>query len=478
MVTYILRRLLFFIPTLFVITLVAFWISVSSPIDPVENLTGPGEGQTIQGDNLAVAQQREETRTRVREKLNLHLPLFYVGLGSLAEPDTLYKFYDREVHTALSQLLSQSGNWDAVFSYYESVKSLLEIEKTAFQDIQKVPRSQRDLLEKTLYKGFSITKGLQAQGSKQVLTERFYQLDTLFSNKPFFAQLDSTLDNTKAAFDRISTEATTWKSYVPTLFFYGIDNQYHKWIWQIITEFNFGYSYENGQNISKRIGNLMYWSFLFAMTSSILAYLIAIPLGLLGATFPRSRFDKATTISVFALDSLPNFWVATLLLVTFANPDVLNWFPSSFNEMDAGFERFVLPLIAYTYGGIAFTSRVMRASMLEVIQQDYMRTAHAKGLKKWTVLLRHGARNALLPIITGFAGFFPSMLGGSVILETIFSIPGMGREIFNACFSKDIPMIMAVFTLMGFLTILGYLVSDILYTFADPRIRLHDNSKA
>ncbi|MEZ4688416.1 MAG: ABC transporter permease [Bacteroidia bacterium] len=205
-----------------------------------------------------------------------------------------------------------------------------------------------------------------------------------------------------------------------------------------------------------------------------MAYLISIPLGILGAVFQNSRFDKITTVTVFAMDSLPNFWVATLLLVTFANPDMFNWFPSSFNELDSGPGRFVLPLIAYTYGSIAYTSRIMRASMLEVIQQDYIRTAYAKGLRRWVVILRHAARNALLPIITGFAGVLPAMLGGHVILESIFSIPGMGREIFEATFSKDIPMIMAVFTLIGFLTIMGYLVSDLLYTLADPRIRIDD----
>jgi peptide/nickel transport system permease protein len=130
----------------------------------------------------------------------------------------------------------------------------------------------------------------------------------------------------------------------------------------------------------------------------------------------------------------------------------------------------VLPLIAYTYSSFAFLSRIMRVGMIDVMGQDFVRTARAKGLNEKTVVIKHALRNSLLPIITVFANIFPVAIGGSVIIEVIFSLPGMGLETFNAILNYDYPMIVAIFTISGFLTVIGYLVADILYAVVDPRI--------
>lgn len=472
MVTYILKRFLFFIPTLFIISLVAFWISVSSPGDPVDNFAGAGNELSFNERGPISIEQLKEQRDRIREKFNLHLPIFYVNITSLSEPDTLYRYFEVDERNAVEHLLNQTGNWTLVQQYHQSLVALRYAERHFFEKNEIRRKSTRREVEQVILSAHGVTQGLIAQSNEETIRDRFFQLDTLFSKHSSMASLDTMLAVVETNYEYMMTNTTGWKNYVPWLHFYGTNNQYHKWIWGIVTELDFGNSYANGQSISDRIGDLFFWSFFFSLSSMFLAYLISIPLGILGAYFQNSRFDKSTTVVIFALDSLPSFWVATLLLVTFANPDIFNWFPSSFNELDSGVDRFILPMIAYTYGAIAFTSRIMRASMLEIIQQDYIRTAYAKGLKGWVVIVKHAARNALLPIITGFAGLFPAMLGGHVVLETIFSIPGMGREIFEASFAKDIPMIMAVFTLTGLLTLIGYLVSDILYTIADPRIRL------
>ncbi|MFK7970215.1 MAG: ABC transporter permease [Bacteroidia bacterium] len=474
MVTYILKRLLFFIPTLFIISLMAFWISVASPGDPVDNFAGTGAGG-LDGQSEASFSQLKEKRDRIRKKFNLHLPIFYVGLSSMAEPDTLYRFFEREEKEGIGRLLSHSGNWPALQKYRNALLELRYKERFFFEQKLKIRKSTKRDVEQIVISAYGVTQALIAESNEQIIEDRFYQLDTLFAKHPVLVELDSQLISAKGLYAELQANPQRWKNYIPSIDFYGTENQYHKWVWNILTKLDFGNSYANSQPVSDRIGDLFFWSTFFSLTSIFLAYLISIPLGIIGASLQNSRFDKITTITVFAMDSLPNFWVATLLLVTFANPDVFNWFPSSFNEWDTGASRFVLPMIAYTYGNIAFASRIMRASMLEVIQQDYIRTAYAKGLRRWVVISKHAARNALLPIITGFAGLFPAMLGGQVVLETIFSIPGMGREVFEASFSKDVPMIMAVFTVTGFLTIMGYLVSDLLYTIADPRIRL--NSK-
>jgi peptide/nickel transport system permease protein len=181
---------------------------------------------------------------------------------------------------------------------------------------------------------------------------------------------------------------------------------------------------------------------------------------------------------------MPTFFVGTLLLLQFANPDNLSWFPVSgiqdptlFNpewslwmKLKHRMPYLILPIITYTYGSFAFLSRIMRIGMIDVVSQDYIRTARAKGLGERKVILKHALRNSLLPIITVFAAIFPMAIGGSIIIEVIFSIPGMGVEVFNSILNYDYPMIITVFTLSGFLTMVGYLVADILYAVVDPRI--------
>jgi peptide/nickel transport system permease protein len=233
--------------------------------------------------------------------------------------------------------------------------------------------------------------------------------------------------------------------------------------------------------IASRIG----WSLFFTVTSVLLAYLISLPIGLRAAAKRHSLFDRSSSVVLFMLYSLPSFWVATLLLMNFANPDILKIFPASgiaptegFSDnmswlarMGATLPYLVLPTICFTYSQLAFLSRITRVSTLEVFGQDFIRTARAKGLSENTVLYRHAFRNALLPIITVFSNIFPAAVGGSVILETVFTIPGMGREIVQAIYQQDYPVIVSVFTLTGILTLFGYLLADILYAAADPRIQ-------
>ena len=184
--------------------------------------------------------------------------------------------------------------------------------------------------------------------------------------------------------------------------------------------------------------------------------------------------------------SLPSFFIGTILLYTFSNPDQWLWFPESglydpaidmeslslWDTIVHQLPYHVLPLIVYTYSSFAFLSRMMRVGMVDVFGQDYIRTSRAKGLSEKKDVLNHALRNSLIPLITVFANVFPAAVGGSVIIEVIFSIQGMGLEGYNAILNYDYPMIMAIFTISGALTVLGYLVADILYSVVDPRISI------
>ncbi len=272
---------------------------------------------------------------------------------------------------------------------------------------------------------------------------------------------------------------------------YGLDRplheQYLSWLGRIVT-FDFGNSIRDQRPVLDKLKERVPVSILLGGISLILAYLIAIPLGVYSATHQYSRTDKAITVFLFTLYSLPNFWIATLAIVYLGGGDFLDVFPV-FGLQTIGaenwtvWERFVdrlwhlvLPVTCMTYYTLAALSRYMRSSMLEVVRQDFIRTARAKGLSERLVIYRHALRNSLIPIVTLMANLLPTLIGGSIVIETIFSIPGMGQLGWEAVLLRDYPVIMAVFTISAFLTLLGILIADILYTIVDPRIRYEQQS--
>ena len=218
----------------------------------------------------------------------------------------------------------------------------------------------------------------------------------------------------------------------------------------------------------------------------ILIYTFAIPLGILSASFPNSVGDRLSTVTLFVLYSLPSFFVAEVLRGYFSDQQGAIWFPIMglhANDADTltGMDWYldlahhaVLPILCMTYGGLAYISRQMRAGMMEVIRQDYIRTARAKGAGKSRVILIHALRNSLFPIITLFASLLPFLIGGSVIIETIFNIPGMGRFAFEGVMRREYDVVMATLILSSVLTLIGILVSDVLYVIVNPQVSFDD----
>jgi peptide/nickel transport system permease protein len=210
-----------------------------------------------------------------------------------------------------------------------------------------------------------------------------------------------------------------------------------------------------------------------------LIYLIALPIGILGGAKQFTLWDRITTVVVFLLYSLPAFWIATLMLAYLCTPDgfrTTGYHGSTIAEL--GFFPWMwkwvlhltLPIICMTYAGFAFISRQMRSALLEQIRQDFVRTARAKGLSERVVILRHACRNALIPIITLFGSLLPELFSGAIIIEAVFSIPGMGQQLFLAISERDYPVVMGIETVSALLTLGGILISDLLYVAVNPAI--------
>ncbi|MFC1735983.1 ABC transporter permease [Candidatus Hydrogenedentota bacterium] len=268
---------------------------------------------------------------------------------------------------------------------------------------------------------------------------------------------------------------------------YGLDKpvhvQYLLWLKRIVT-LDFGTSYKDHRSVLDKIVERMPISITLSLTSIFLVYLFAIPIGVFSSTHQNTKSDSVITVVLFVLYSLPNFWVATLLMMFLGGGDFWNVFPiyglvsdsyeqlTFLGKMGDRLWHLVLPITCLTYGGLASISRFSRVGMLEAIRQDYIRTARAKGLSEKAVIFKHAFRNSIIPIVTLLAALLPAMLGGSVIIESIFSIPGMGQLAFESILSRDYPVVMGITTISAILTLLGILLADICYAFVDPRISL------
>ena len=283
----------------------------------------------------------------------------------------------------------------------------------------------------------------------------------------------------------IKSEAITQQIVEETKKLYGLDKPIYEryWLWlkQIVT-LDFGRSYKDHRPVIDKIAERLPITITLNIISIFVIYLIAIPLGVYSAVRTGSFAERSTTFFLFILYSIPSFWMAMILIFFLGGGEYWNVFPV-YGILSPGAETYplfkkaldflwhiVLPVFCLTYGSFAYLSRFQKGSLLEVLREDFVRTATAKGLPPSKVILRHALRNALIPIITILAGILPAMIGGSVIIETIFSIPGIGQLGFESVLARDYPMIMAIATISAFLTLLGILFSDIVYVLVDPRI--------
>ena len=267
---------------------------------------------------------------------------------------------------------------------------------------------------------------------------------------------------------------------------YGLDKplpvQYAIWIKNLFT-LKFGESYKDNQPVFDKIRERLPVTIKLNILSLFLVYIVAVPLGIYSATHSYSLGDQTTTLFAFVLFALPVVWLGTMAIVFLCGGDYYFLFPpGGLTSIDYAPEwplwqklkdqiwHLFLPVLMLSYAGFAGLSRYMRSGMLEQLRQDFVQTARAKGLPEGVVIYKHVLRNSLIPMVTILAGILPGLVGGSVIVETIFSIPGLGQLGYEAVLARDFPVVMALFTVSALLTLVGILLSDLLLAVVDPRI--------
>jgi peptide/nickel transport system permease protein len=452
MVRYLLRRLFWLIPTWWVITVLTFFLTTFAPGDPVDHFAGTC-GTLDPGRDYA---EWVACRAKIRQKLGLDLPVFYVEISTLATPKDFYRQPDY-LQDSLQRLLYQYGNWPAVQAYRQAVAALIRAVEQA-DDVTLRRLDQARSLDRLADPAAIVAQldALQQPG------ERAGELPWL-----------SSLQQARTRLAALSEQATRWRHFVPVIYWHGWHNQYHRWFTRLLRG-HFGQSYASNVSVKETLRRHLPWTFTFALLGTLLVFTTGIPLGVMSAMYPGSFWDRGgATISIM-LQVIPTFWVGTLLFTYFADPEQVSYtihsgFKPYLHDWLTGVSQMPLPLVAFVYGSFQL-SQLMRSTLKEQMAAPYLRTARAKGLSHAQAVWRHAFRNASLSLITVATGVLPTLLVGSIVIEAVFKIEAMGQVTLQAVLSNDIPLVMAVFTLVALLTLIGYFLADVLYAWLDPRV--------
>ena len=450
--TYWLNRFLGAIISLFLISISAFFLSYQHPDRVARQVCTPPLDSGIDPSVYASGQKC------LARNLGRNLPPFYLALSTWAEPDTLYRIQDPAIRQATDWLLFQYGNWEYIEPYLASLQKWQRIDSLAIAG--KLLRHPWQTPQYHRY------------------------LDSLHlhhsSDSPFW----QAYEESRFRHERMLANASRWKIYFPRLVIHGLENHYHHWLHTLITKGQMGIAYsrlklrhcncmvEQEALPGIRLQNEVLRSAALGLAAMVVVFGLGIPLGLLTAYVKDTWIDKFSAGLFFGLDAIPVFWTASAFLVflglyEYQQRDTL------LQEMgiSANREVWLWALIAYSYGSLAFVSRLVRMRLLEELNQDYLRTARAKGLNKWRMLWKHGLRNALLPLVTVMATTFPILVSGSVVIEKVFDYPGVGMKILEAIQQHDWPLMVSAVFLSGLLTVGGYALTDWLYSRLDPRVK-------
>ena len=445
---YALRKLVYLPFSLLLLSLLCFALSRATPSDPVSQQMSV-EG-IRPGQNDPTAYYR--TYRRMAARMGYDLPPFYFTVANASLPDTLHRILPKSRRQTIRSLAARFGDWPRVQRYAAAVKAA---EDTATNPV--VLATARRLL-------------LRAEPE---YIER--QLSRL-PDEPSGAGM-------RLAYRNLVRHARPSRQLLPRLTWNGKQNQYHRYMTRLLHG-DLGVSYADGRPVADKLAAAIPNTALLNGITLFIVYLLAVPLGLYMAYYRHSTFDRWATLLTFLAFGLPAFWVATLLANFFTTPAYgLDWFESmGFGNVPPGstflevaairLRHLFLPVVCLAYPSLAYVSRHLRSAAISELEKPYVRTAYMKGLHGRRVLWGHVFRNASFPLVTLLGGLLPALLAGSVLIEQIFNLPGMGQLLYDSATSRDWPVVIALVLVNGLLTVVGLLLADVGYAVLDPRVRL------
>ncbi len=472
MLHYLIRRILLALPTLLVISFLAFGLGQCAPGDPVVTIFGEENYKS-----LDPAQQADTYRAHAL-RLGIEGPVFYCSLTTAAYPDTLWRIFPLDRRKRLEKLIGQTGNWPAVQQWDQAISETARAIEVLPSSLPQTAILRSDLsflirVDQLNLLDSAVTR-LRGQMSQPSADNTGLQNHAL---KSAWLKLDTIAKmlHEQQFLDKLRQPAIHW---------FGFHNQYHRWLSGFLTG-DLGLS-RRQKNVWTELQPSLILTLAINGLAILLAYLMALPLGVEMARRKGGLLDRWGKRILVFIYSMPVFWLGGLLIMLFSNTEWLhNAMPSLYFDIQdawqpgktsfaswwsANASKCVLPVTILTLHALAMLTMQMRSGMLGTLQEDYIRTARAKGVGEEEVFWSHAFRNALFPIITIFASVLPALFTGSLVVEALFSFPGIGTKTFEAYLGKDLTLLSAIMMMAAALTILGSLLADILYAWADPRV--------
>ena len=481
MFAYVIKRILLMIPTFAAISLVIFVVLNFAPGTPGGQMqTGEGGGAQ---DASTAGEQRESYRI-FKEQFNLDKPVLL---------NTRYELGRSEIETSLRHILNENGDVAPALRIQaqEDIENWGRYAVPGLMDILQdasAPASLRALASQRLTFNAQIQNKMVYQ--KNLSDEERTEVKRIakangqvrawsFSTEDPAEKVEQTTSDWSAWYE---ANAADW-TYDSTdkLSILLLDTRFAKY-WENLAKLNFGVSHVDKRPVLNKVFSKLKYSITLSISAVIIIYSISLPLGIWSSIRQNTTADRVVTTFLFMLYSLPSFFVAVFLLNLLTRGTPLQIFPTSgFESLDTSqmtaLEHIkdvawhvILPIFCMSYAALAAISRYARSGLLDVIRSDYVRTARAKGLPESIVILKHAARNGMIPILTLLASLLPALIGGSVVIEVVFGIPGMGSYLFESINVRDYNAVMAVLLISSALTLLGMLISDLSYALVDPRI--------
>ncbi|MEO6133183.1 MAG: ABC transporter permease [Saprospiraceae bacterium] len=469
MIVSLLRRFITSILLLWIISIIAFWLSKLVPGDAVMeylNLDDPRYNINSNPLELRNAYQM------IAHRRGLDLPLFYWSVSPGAYPDEVNAVLPIEDRVALRKWIIDSKNGDGSLLLFHQLKSGL-----LWACVDTSHAQAADLICQSFNKALRTNDLSLVQGNLSVLQNTLKNIsggDSALTNElaPIL------LVSNKLVASEKSKAAVQW---LPRVKWHGTHSQYHQWMSGLLSHRPLT-SLIDGLNAWGKIFDALKWTLLLNGFAFLLAISIGVVIGIWSGGHNGKPLERIINWILFALFALPSFWLGTLFIYALTSGEWLSVFPSGglgpyqstgtmIGKWSILFSHLILPVTCLALGALAYVSRQMKQSILHQYHQPYVKALRAQGISERTIMRKHIVRNALFPIITIVGGSVPGLVSGSLIIEVIFSIPGMGRLMYTSLLAQDWPVVFPVLMLGAAITIFSYLLTDIIYKWADPRVK-------
>jgi len=464
---YILKRLLFLIPTILVVSLITFGLSNLVSGDPVSLIMGE-EIFSVSDNPEDYALWLEEYKLTASQ-YHLDKPTFYCAVVPSNYPDTLFRVLPMAHQNHMKSLLNKFGNWALVSRYAGGVESL----QKNFLSVKNKPNNSAEIN--------SVFNQLERATASKEIKKLLTKLQLAQTSDP---NMRSSVNEVTQAFEQMVTSDREGLL-LPKFVWHGKENQYHYWLSGLLKG-DFGKSVVDGKDVKYKIFSTLpktlILNFLALMVSLFWGFLMGVYL----ATHPDNWVAKIMLTKIYAFLAIPSFWLASLLVIFFTTRDYGAWtniFPSEgfghipegasfFQKISIRLSHLTLPVLSIAIPLAGVIALQLRRSLVAEMKKTYIKTAILKGISSKRVVWIHGVRNAIFPILTMFGSILPAMIGGSVAIELIFNIPGMGQLLLQSIYSKDWSVVFGILMLTAVLTIISLLLMDLLYIKMNPKLTL------